>query len=160
MLSFDFILGWNFVFCFFKFIILHYFYPKIKENIIQIKNTFEPQLVRGQKRAFEMREIHECKGRHQTLFTSGRPKSPSFNSCWIRPGYGVEKGSFLFTCQLFLRDVCFHHILPWLSKNVSEVPSITEDVPKTSEGCQKTTKTSKSCKRWKRPKNETPKQQN
>lgn len=34
MLSFDFILGWNFVFCCFKFIILHNFYPKIKENII------------------------------------------------------------------------------------------------------------------------------
>ena len=118
MLSFDFILGWNFVFCFFKFIILHYFYPKIKENIIQTKYTFEPQLVRGQKRAFEMREIHECKERHQTLFSSRRPKSPSFNSFWIRPGYGVEKGSFLFTCQLFLRDVCFHHILPWLSKNI------------------------------------------
>lgn len=30
MLSFDFILGWNFVFCCFKFIILHYFSPQSK----------------------------------------------------------------------------------------------------------------------------------
>ena len=48
MLSFDFIVGWNFVFCCFKFIILHNFYPKIKENIIiQSKYTFEPEHARG-----------------------------------------------------------------------------------------------------------------
>ena len=36
------------------------------ENIIiQTKYTFEPQHARGQKREFEMREIYECKERHQ-----------------------------------------------------------------------------------------------
>ena len=148
MLSFDFILRWNFIFPCFKFIILHYFYPKTKENIIQTNYTFEPQHVRGQKRAFEMREIHEGKERHQIcIVLDVQNPRPS-----ILAGYVLVSS--------WLRRHIWHHILPWLSKNVQGVPSITEHVPKTSEGCQKTTKTSKNCKRWKRPKNETLKQQN
>ena len=128
MLSFDFILGWNFIFPCFKFIILHYFYPKTKENIIQTNYTFELQHVRGQKRAFEMREIHECKERHQIcIVLDVQNPRPSILAGYVLVSacYGVNKGSFSFTGQLFLRDVCFHYILPWLSRNVQGVPSIT-----------------------------------
>lgn len=43
------------------------FPPKVKENIIQTKYTFEPQHVRRQLGSvtFEIREIYECKERHQ-----------------------------------------------------------------------------------------------
>ena len=55
----------KFYFSLFQICYLTLLLPKNKGKYNSTNYTFEPQHVRRQKRAFEMREIHECKERHQ-----------------------------------------------------------------------------------------------
>ena len=119
------------------YLILHYFYPKIKENIIQTKYTFEPQLVRGQKRAFEMREIHECKAASPNLYSSKRPKSASFNSHWIRISLKLVTASRRvvfhlpanFSCEMFA-SIIYNPGFPKMYKELRALPKMFRRLPK------------------------------